>query len=339
MKFKINPAFYLILCAIFVSPTLSSEELNVYSARKEAYIKPLLDQFSQTHNVQVNLVTSKADALIQRLIGEGENTPADVLITVDAGRLYRAQQAGLLRSIDGSQFTKAAPSQFQDPQGYWFGLSLRARTIVYHPQRVQASELSDYASLADPRWKQRICIRSSNNIYNQSLVASMIAHDGVETTQHWANHFVGNFARKPQGGDRDQIKAVAAGQCDIAVVNSYYLGSMLIGSDAEKAAARSVRLFWPNQQERGVHMNISGIAVTQHAKNSQLAIQLIEFLYTDEAQAWYGDVNMEYPVRKGITTNPTLLSWGDYQADDLALTELGVHNSEAVKIMDKAGWK
>lgn len=339
MKFKFNPAFYLILCAIVVSPIQASEELNVYSARKEAYIKPLLDQFAQIHNIKVNLVTSKADALIQRLIGEGKNTPADILITVDAGRLHRAQQAGLLKSIDVSRFSTAAPSQFQDPEGYWFGLSLRARTMVYHPQRVTAQQLSDYESLADAQWKKRICVRSSNNIYNQSLVASMIAHHGEKATQEWANHLVSNFARNPQGGDRDQIKAVAAGLCDVAIVNSYYLGGMLIGSAAEQAAANQVKLFWPNQRDRGAHMNISGIAVTKYAKNTDLAIQLIEYLYTDEAQAWYGDVNMEYPVRKGITTNPILLGWGDYKADNLALKQLGIHNAEAVKIMDKAGWK
>jgi len=339
MKFKINPAFYLVLCAITINPTQASEELNVYSARKEAYIKPLLDQFAQIHNVQINLVTSKADALIQRLIGEGKNTPADVLITVDAGRLHRAQQANLLQSIDTSRFSDATPSQFQDPEGYWFGLSLRARTLVYHPQQVKAQQLNDYESLADPQWKKRICVRSSNNIYNQSLVASMIAHHGVEATQQWANHLVNNFARNPQGGDRDQIKAVAAGLCDIAIINSYYLGSMLNGSKTEQAAAKQVKLFWPNQNGRGVHMNISGIAITKYAKNTHLAIQLIEFLYTDEAQAWYGDVNMEYPVRKGITTNPTLLSWGDYIADNLPLNQLGAHNSEAVKVMDRAGWK
>ena len=339
MKFKINPAFYLVLCAIIISPTQASDELNVYSARKEAYIKPLLDQFAHIHNVQVNLVTSKADALIQRLIGEGKNTPADVLITVDAGRLHRARQTDLLQPIDTSTFANAAPSQFQDPEGYWFGLSLRARTLVYHPQRVTAQQLSDYESLADTQWKKRICVRSSNNIYNQSLVASMIAHHGAEATQQWAKQLVNNFARNPQGGDRDQIKAVAAGLCDIALVNSYYLGGMLIGSDAEQAAAKQVKLFWPNQNGRGAHMNISGIAITKYANNLPLAIQLIEFLYTDAAQAWYGDANMEYPVRKGITTNPILLSWGDYKADNLPLNQLGTHNAEAVKIMDRAGWK
>lgn len=339
MKYQNNSVICLFLCACLAQSAHSTEELNVYSARKEAYIKPLLDQFAEANKVTVNLVTSKADALIQRLKSEAENTPADVLITVDAGRLHRAKQAQLLQAVGRARFAQSAPAQYMDPEGYWFGLSLRARTLVYHPQRVKPQQLSSYQALADQAWSKRICIRSSNNIYNQSLVAAMIAHHGIDNTQQWANRLVKNLARNPQGGDRDQIKAVVAGQCDVAVVNTYYLAKMMAGSAEEKAVADQVRVFWANQDTHGTHVNVSGIAVTKYASNPALAIKLIEFLYTDQAQSWYGDVNMEYPVRSGIVTHPTLISWGEFKADPLALDQLGIFNSDAVKIMDIAGWK
>ena len=248
MKLYFKSILYITLSCMIGQFAQAEEELNVYSARKEAYIKPLLDQFAELHKIKINLVTSKADALIERLNNEGKNSPADVLITTDAGRLHRAKAAGLLQAIHSEEISKQAPEQYRDPEGYWFGLSLRARVIVADKERVDLSELSTYEALTDPKWKKRICIRSSNNIYNQSLVASLISHHGVEATQAWAQKLVPNFARKPQGGDRDQVKAVAAGQCDIAVVNSYYLGKMLIGKEEQKAAASKVTLFWPDNK-------------------------------------------------------------------------------------------
>ena len=342
MNLVIKSACYLLFSLLITEPLFAQEELNVYSARKEALIKPLLDQFAQANNVKVNLVTSKADALIQRLISEGKNTPADVLITVDAGRLYRAKQADLFQPLDTEKFSEYAPAQFQDPEGYWFGLSVRARTIVYNPQKTSNNLPESYESLALPEWKQNVCIRSSNNIYNQSLVASLIAHHGIEATQTWADNFVANFARKPQGGDRDQIKAVAAGLCDMALVNTYYLGQMLTGSSEEQAAAEKVKVLWPNQHQphaQGVHVNVSGIGVIKYSKRIQLAEKLIEFLYTDEAQAWYGNVNFEYPVRKNIPVNDILKSWGEFKADEINLDQLGILNGEAVRVMDRAGWR
>ena len=339
MKLFIKSILYITLSSLFTQLAHAQDELNVYSARKEAYIKPLLDQFSERYDVKVNLITSKADALIERLKNEGENSPADVLITTDAGRLHRAKESGLLRDIASDQFADSVPEQYRDPENFWFGLSLRLRVIVYSNDRVDPENLSTYEQLTDPMWKNRICIRSSNNIYNQSLVASLVSHHGVEETQSWANQFVENFARKPQGGDRDQVKAVASGQCDLAVVNSYYLGKMLIGNDEEIAAADKVSLYWPNQADRGTHVNISGIGVTKHAKHPKLATQLIEFLYTDEAQAWYGDVNLEYPVRNNLTTNTILEDWGPFKADTLNLSELGNLNATAVQIMDRAKWR
>ncbi len=339
MKLHIKSILYITLCYIFAQLASAQGELNVYSARKEAYIKPLLDQFSEKYDTQVNLVTSKADALIQRLNNEGKNTPADIFITTDAGRLHRAKEADLLQAITDVSILQLAPEQYRDPDGYWLGLSQRVRAIIFNPERINSSELSSYENLADPVWKGKICIRSSNNIYNQSLVASLIAHHGVEATQNWANDFIANFARKPQGGDRDQVTAVAAGQCDIAIINTYYLGKMLAGSDIEKTVAAKVQLFWPNQSGRGAHANISGIGITKHARHPQLAKQLIEFLFTKDAQAWYSDINLEYPVIEGVKPNEILENWGPFKADALNLSRLGELNSTAVKVMDKANWR
>lgn len=339
MKFIKNSAACIILLSFLAPLAYAQGELNVYSARKEAYIKPLLDQFASKHNININLVTDKADTLIERLRKEGKNTPADILITTDAGRLYRAQQADLFQTLEDPEIRAMVPAQYQDPDGFWVGLSVRARVIVYHQEQVSASDLSSYEDLADPKWRNRICVRSSNNIYNQSLVASMIATSSMEKTLNWAEALVANFARKPQGGDRDQIKAIAAGQCDIALVNSYYFGNMLNGSEAEKTAAKAVRLFWPNQAGRGTHVNISGVGITKHADHPQLANQLIKFLLSDDAQQWYGDVNLEYPVRENLALNPLLVSWGAFKADTLILDKLGKLNAQAVILMDRAKWR
>tara|TARA_R110002049_G_scaffold252264_2_gene427467 strand:- start:194147 stop:195175 length:1029 start_codon:yes stop_codon:yes gene_type:complete len=342
MKLHIKSILYITLCCVLAqhaSAKDEQEELNVYSARQEAYIKPLLEQFALQYDVQVNLITGNADALIQRLGNEGKNSPADVFITTDAGRLHRAKEAGLLQAITSESITHLAPEQYRDPEGYWLGLSVRVRAIVYNHENVNVSELSTYEDLSNPVWKNRICVRSSSNIYNQSLVASLIAHHGSEKTQSWANGFAANLARKPQGGDRDQVKAVAAGQCDIALVNSYYLGNMINGSEEEQAAAARVKLFWPNQSDRGAHVNISGIGITKHARHVESANKLIAFLFTDESQSWYGDVNLEFPVVDGLELNETLESWGPFKADTLNLVKLGELNSNAVQIMDKAKWR
>lgn len=313
-------------------------EVNVYSARKEALIKPLLDDFSEKTGITVNLVTGKADALLKRLELEGQNSPADILITTDAGRLYRAQEAQVLQAAIDPKIAQGVPANLKDKDGYWLGLTTRSRFIVYAKDRVKPSELSTYQALSDPKWKNRICVRSSNNIYNQSLVASMIANDGEAATEQWAKGFVANFARKPNGGDRDQIKAVAAGQCDIALVNTYYLGQML-KDNKQKAIAEQVNVFWPNQNQGGAHINISGVGITQSAKNVAAANQLIAFLLSKEAQTWYAEVNNEYPVIADAPWSQTLKNWGTFKGDDLNLEQLGKLNAQAVKIMDRAGWR
>jgi iron(III) transport system substrate-binding protein len=330
------------LLGILLAPVSlkAAGEVNVYSARQEALIKPLLDQYSTETGVTVNLVTGKGDALLTRLQGEGRNSPADILITTDAGRLYRAQQANVLQKIDSTLLNEAIPAHLRSDDGSWYGLSVRARVIVYARDRVQPGQLSTYEDLAGAQWKRRICIRSSGNIYNQSLVAGMLATQGEQKTDAWLKAFVPNFARPPQGGDRDQIKAVAAGQCDIAVVNSYYYGAMTQSPDeTERTAAAKVAIFWPDQAERGTHINVSGAGVTASARNLADAVALLEFLARAESQRWYAQTNMEYPVRADIQPSELLSSWGDFKADQLDVTELGRLNAAAVMAMDRAGWK
>jgi len=324
----------------FGVPAASAEEVNIYSYRKEVLIRPLLDRFTETTGVDVNLVNGKADVLLERLKSEGMNSPADVLITADVGRLMRAQNAGVLQAVESDKLNKLIPAQYRDPDGNWYGLSLRSRVIYTSKDRVKAGEINTYEDLADPKWKNRICIRSSGNIYNQSLLGSLIAHNGKEKAAAWAEAVVENMARKPQGGDRDQIKAVAAGECDVAVGNSYYFGKMQAGSDkAQQAAAAKVDLIWPNQDGRGAHVNISGAGVTKSAKNKENAIKLLEFLASDEAQAIYAKDVFEYPLRDGIQLSPTVKAWGEFKADDIALAKFAVHQKEAVKVFDRAGWR
>jgi len=329
-----------IISTLSVPVMADIEEVNVYSARKTHLIKPLLDKFSDLYDIKVNLVTSKADALLKKLEVEGKNTSADILITTDAGRLHRAKNAGVLQAAITDEMNSKVAKNLQDPENYWLALTTRARVIVYAKDRVEVSELSSYEDLTSDKWHNKICIRSSNNIYNQSLVSSMVARKGEKAAEDWSKGIVKNLARKPKGGDRDQIKAVAAGQCDLAVVNTYYLGQMLNGKDqAQKDAANKVAIFWPNQNKQGVHINISGIAVTKHAKNKKNAQNLIKFLLSKESQAWYAKVNNEYPTVKGVELSKTLKSWGDFKRDDLDLYKLGLYNNKAVKAMDNAGWR
>lgn len=332
--------FILALAAITVSSTAVAAEVNVYSARKEVLIKPLLDKFTEQTGIKVRLLTGKADALLKRLEAEGRNSPADLLITTDAGRLHRAKIMGLLQPVDSDQLSAIVPESMRDRENSWYGLSIRSRPIMYSKERVQPSELSTYEDLTDPRWKGRICIRSSGNVYNQSLLASMLIANGKQATTDWARGLVANFARPPAGGDTDQIKMVAAGLCDIAIANTYYLGKLLGASDKKKRAiGEKVSIFWPNQDGRGAHVNVSGAGVTSASRNKDNAIKLLEHLVSAESQVWYAQVNFEYPVRAGVEASDVLKSWGDFKPDSINLTLLGESNPEAVKIMDRVGWR
>jgi iron(III) transport system substrate-binding protein len=330
----------LVVSSLVFSSVQAANEVNLYSARKENLIKPLLDRFTEQTGIQVNLVTGKADALLQRLQSEGANSPADLLITTDAGRLHRAVVAGVTQPVDSEVLKAAVPEAFRDPAGQWYGLSLRARPILYVKGKVDPASLSTYEALSGDEWKGRICIRSSNNIYNQSLVASLISANGEAATGDWATGLVKNFARPPKGGDRDQIKGAAAGICDIAIANTYYLAGMLQSKDeAQRAAAGKMAVFWPNQQGRGAHVNVSGAAVTAAAKNRANAIKLLEFLVDKDSQAWYAETNGEYPVRGDVASSALLSGWGEFKMDTLNLSRLGELNPEAVRLMDRVGWK
>jgi iron(III) transport system substrate-binding protein len=329
-----------LLLGLGATFTVTAAEVNIYSARQEALIKPLLDKFTAETGIGVNLVTGKGDALLTRLKSEGRNSPADLLLTTDAGRLYRAQEAGVLQPFKSALLKREIPANLRSRQDYWVGLSVRARFFVYAKDRVSPEDLNSYEDLAGEQWKDKICIRSSSNIYNQSLVAGMIATEGEEKTDAWLPAFVANFARPPQGGDRDQIKAVAAGQCDIAVVNSYYLGAMVNSSDtAEREAAAKVAVFWPNQDDRGTHINVSGAGITAAAKNIVEAQKLLEFLARDQSQQWYAQTNMEYPVSPDVPPSDLLQSWGKFKADAVEVSKLGKLNARAVMAMDRARWK
>lgn len=319
----------------------SPEEVNIYSYRKEQLIKPLLDQFTRDTGIAVNLVTGKADVLFQRLQSEGENSPADILLTTDAGRLYRAKAAGLLQTVRSDILEQSVPSHLRDPDHLWFGLSYRARIVMYNKDKVDSGDLSRYEDLSDNKWHGRICVRSSDNIYNQSLLASLIAHHGEESAESWAAGMVANMARPPKGNDRSQMTGAAIGECDLAIANTYYLGGWIASANAEeKAMADKLGVFFPNQQGRGAHINVSGAGMTRYAKNAAHALRLLEYLVSDSAQEWYAKVNHEYPVKAGIPVSDTVKSWGyPFVADTLNLNELGKLNATAVKVFDRAGWK
>jgi iron(III) transport system substrate-binding protein len=330
----------IVIFFMAISGISSGAEVNVYSARGEDLIKPALDTFTEQTGIKVNLITESADALIRRIELEGANSPADVLLTVDAGRLFRAKEAGILASLKSPILTQRIPSAYRDPDNQWFGLSLRSRVIMFDKSRVSAEEISSYEDLADPKWKGEICIRSSGNIYNQSLLASLIEHHGEEATEVWAEGLVSNMARRPQGGDRDQIRAAVAGQCKLAVANTYYLAGMLnsdVNTDVE--VAQKIGVLWPNQDDRGAHMNVSGAGLIKGSKNVEEARQLIEFLSDDYAQGWYSEVNNEYSVRADIPVSTTLQGFGPFKADQLNLEVLGKNNEAAVRLADRAGWQ
>ena len=332
--------FLLSLVFLLTACQQNTPEVNVYSARQEALIKPLLDAFTAETGIKVNIISSKADALLQRIQSEGANSPADVLLTTDAGRLYRAKSAGVFAPILSDTLNENIPENYRDSENTWFGLSVRARPIMV-TDKFSALELTDYEQLADSKLSGSVCIRSSGNIYNQSLVASISEQAGEPAAEEWARGLVSNLARKPQGGDRDQIRAAAAGQCTVVVANTYYLANML--ADADKPddynAASKMKIIWPNQDSRGVHVNVSGAGVLKTAPNKDNGVKFIEFLSSQQAQQIYADVNFEYPVKASVKVNAILSQWGDFKADALPLEKLGNRNSDAVKLMDRAGWK
>lgn len=315
-------------------------EVNVYSHRHYEVDQELFNRFEEETGIRVNLVKASADELMVRLENEGAKSPADLLVTVDAGRLVLAKNKGLLQPVESEILNENIPSYLRDSEGYWFGQTVRARILAYSLNRVDPANLSTYEALTDQQWKDRLLVRSSANIYNQSLLASFIAHNGADAAEDWARGIVDNFARKPKGGDRDQIIAIAADQGDVAIVNSYYVGKLFESDDSgQRAAADEVGVFFPNQEGRGTHINISGAGVTRYAPNKENAVRLLEFLSSPEVQKRFAEANSEYPVNPNVESSELLQSWGEFKRDTLDLQKLGELNTEAVEIFDRVGWK
>ena len=343
MKKILAIVLYLVIISSALFATGTSEKVarvvNVYSHRHYDADQDLFDLFTKQTGIQVNLVQASADALIERLRAEGDNSPADLLITVDASRLHRAQGLGLLQPVTSAKLEAAVPPHLRDADGLWYGLTKRARVIAVDKSRLQPKPM-DYADLADPRLRGSVLIRSSSNVYNISLLSSIIANVGAETALEWARGVRANMAREPQGNDRDQMKALVAGLGDYAVVNTYYAGLLLNSADAaERQVGEKIGIIFPNQNGRGSHVNISGAGVTVHAPHPEHAILLLEFLTGKEAQKIYADQNHEYPVRTDVALGKTVASWGSFVEDPLSLASIGDLNDQALRIFDAVDWK
>ena len=315
-------------------------DINIYTHRHYDSDKILFKKFTDITGIEVNVIKGSADQLIQRLQSEGKNSPADILLTVDAGRLVRAKDMGLLEPVSSKILTKNVPEMMRDSENHWFGLSVRARVIAYAKDRIKENELSTYEDLADPKWRGKIVVRSSNNIYNQSLLASLINENGSKKALKWAKSVRNNMARKPRGNDRDQARAVASGVADLAIINTYYLGLLANSPDkADREVAEKLNIFFPNQNGRGAHINVSGAAVTKSSKNKKEAIRFLEFLTEKNNQRIFSESNYEYPLDYNNSKSKIHLKWGRFKADNINLTILGKNNAEAVKIFDLAGWE
>ncbi|HVL00315.1 MAG TPA: extracellular solute-binding protein [Dongiaceae bacterium] len=312
---------------------VQAAELVVYSARSEELIKPLFDQYTKETGTKISFITDAEGPLIARLEAEGPRTPADMMITVDAGNLWIAAEKNLFRPIKSEVLEDAIPAQYRDSQNRWFGLSLRARTIVYSTERVKPSELSTYEDLANKKWEGRLCLRTSKKVYNQSLVATLIERHGEAKTEQIVKGWVDNLATDVFANDIAIIEAIAAGQCDVGIVNTYYFGRL-----QHQKGKLPAKLFWPNQETTGVHVNVSGAGVTTHAKHPEEAQKFLEWLAKGQAQRIFAAINLEYPVNPNTKWDPMVEAWGDYKADTLNVEIAGRRQAEAIKLMDRAGY-
>ena len=319
-----------------------TEEINLYSQRHYTVDKKQYENFEKQTGIKINVVKAGADELIERLKNEGDNSPADLFITVDAGKLQKGSELGLFQKINLKSINLNIDPELKDPKGFWIPLTYRSRIIVYSNERINKNELSTYEDLSSEKWKGKILVRSSSNAYNQALMSSIIANKGSELALEWSKKIVKNFARDPKGNDRDQVKAIASGQGDIAIVNSYYIG-LLLSSDKEEElkAGNAVSVFFPNQgiNESGSHINVSGIGLTKNAPNKENALKLIEYLTSIEAQKLYVNTSYEYPANPNVMPNEIVKKWGLFKKDTLNLNSLGIYRNEAIKIFDNSGWK
>ncbi len=327
--------FLLIATGAVMAPTSAfSKDLVVYSARKEHLIKPLFDAYTQKTGTKITYITDKAGPLLQRMKAEGRRTRADVLITVDAGNLWHAANEGMLAEVESETLKANVPAHMRDDKGRWFGLSVRARTVVYNPEKVNVTELSTYEDLADLKWKGRLCLRTSKKVYNQSLVAMSIDRLGEEKAEAMVKGWVSNLGAAPFSNDTKTMKAIVAGKCDVAIVNTYYFGRLM-----KKDAGLPLKIFWPNQETSGVHVNISGAGVAKYAKHPVEAVKLIEWLSSEQAQGIFAGLNMETPVNSNVPVDPVVAAWGEFKADATPLGAAGRLQTSAVKLMDRVGYK
>lgn len=318
----------------------TAQEVNVYTARHYAVDDVLFEKFTEQTGIKVNVVKGTAEELIERIRREGQSTPADLFITVDGGVLNNAKQTGVLQPVNSDAVNANVPAELRDTDNHWIGIATRARIIAYSKERVKPEELSTYEDLASEKWKGKVLVRSSTSLYNQSLVASLVELNGAEATEEWARGLVANFARSPEGADRDQAKAIVAGVGDVALMNTYYVGLLLHSKDpAEVAVGEQIGVFFPNQQTTGTHINISGVGLTKHSKNPANAVKLIEYLTGPEAQAIISAENFEFPVNPKTELPELLKSWGTFKTQQIDFAKLGEHNRTALEIMNKASWK
>lgn len=324
--------------ALTLTTAKAAEEVNVYSYRQPFLVKPLFDAFTKETGIQVNTIFAKK-GMVEKIKAEGQNTKADVLLTVDISRLSKAVSEGVSQPITSETLTGNIPAEYRDPKGHWFGLTRRARIVYASKARVKQDAIT-YEELADPKWKGKICIRSGQHVYNRALFASLIAHHGEEKAQNWLKGFKANLARKPKGNDRKQVKAIFAGECDISIGNTYYMGKMMTNekNPEQKDWAKSVRIIFPNADDRGSHVNISGALLAKYAPQKANGIKLIEWLSGDTAQKIYAEQNFEYPVKKGIAVSDLVKSWGTLKADKLALSTIAELSGKATKMVDKVGF-
>lgn len=309
-------------------------QLVIYTARAEQLIKPIAQAYEKETGIKVAFVSDKEGPLMERLAAEGANTPADVFMTVDAGNLWQAQQKGLLQPIDSAILKANVPEHLRDPKNEWFGLSVRARTIFFNKDKVKPEQLSTYEDLASDKWKGKLCLRSSKKVYNQSLVAMLSAENGKEATEKTVKGWVDNLAAPEFADDTKLLEAIAAGQCEVGIANTYYFGRLL-----EKTPNLNVGIFWANQKGKGTHVNIAGAGVAKNAKHKEQAVKFIEWLSSDKAQSMFADSNLEYPVNKAVKPNATVAAWGNYKQNLINIAQAGAGQADAVMLMDKAGYK
>ncbi len=339
---KIIAVLMVAILALSITGCRGEEEkvVNIYTDRHYDTDQELYDKFTEKTGIIVNVVKAGSDELLERLSTEGEDTEADLLVTSDVGRLYRAGEMGIIKAFESDVVEANVPEHLRSINNLWTALTVRARVITYALDRVDPSELSTYEALTEPEWAGRVLVRSSENIYNQSLMASFIALNGEAAAKEWAAGVVKNMARAPEGNDRDQMKAVVAGEGDVAIVNTYYVGKMLNSSDDyEIEVGEQIGVFFPNQDTNGTHINISGAALTKHSVNTEAAIQLLEFLTGEEAQNDYASANYEYPVNEAVEPSDLLKRFGEFKIQDIDLSLLGEYNDEAVKLFNEVGWK